>query len=168
MIKFFLLIFIFFIKITFVNAEIVKSISIKGNERITDNTIIVFSKISIGNDIAINEKTGTCTQEISSGDSSITIIESDEFNQPEQCCSGELGSDPEDYLSVPLGPEAWPTLSSTGESEKSTYLSQGYKLYGCASQDTQIDWPEIQSSVVSLKYLMFSKSLKTVCATLIA
>ena len=55
MIKFFLLIFIFFIKITFVNAEIVKSISIKGNERITDNTIIVFSKISIGNDIAIND-----------------------------------------------------------------------------------------------------------------
>ena len=55
MIKFFLLIFIFFIKITFVNAEIVKSISVKGNERITDNTIIVFSKISIGNDITIND-----------------------------------------------------------------------------------------------------------------
>ncbi len=55
MIKFFLLIFIFFIKITFVNAEIVKSISIKGNERITDNTIIVFSKISIGDDISIND-----------------------------------------------------------------------------------------------------------------
>ena len=55
MIKFFLLIFIFFIKINFFNSEIVKSISVKGNERITDNTIIVFSKISIGNDITIND-----------------------------------------------------------------------------------------------------------------
>ena len=55
MIRFFLLISIFFIKITFVNAEIVKSISVKGNERITDNTIIVFSKVSIGNDVTINE-----------------------------------------------------------------------------------------------------------------
>ena len=55
MIKFFLLILIFFIKINFVNAEIVKSISVNGNERITDNTIIVFSKISIGNDITVND-----------------------------------------------------------------------------------------------------------------
>ena len=28
---------------------------LKVNERITDNTIIVFSKISIGNDISIND-----------------------------------------------------------------------------------------------------------------
>ena len=55
MIKFFLFIFIFFIKIIFVNAEIVESISVKGNERITDNTIIVFSKINIGKDITVND-----------------------------------------------------------------------------------------------------------------
>ena len=55
MIKFFLFIFIFFIKIIFVNAEIVESISVKGNERIADNTIIVFSKINIGKDITVND-----------------------------------------------------------------------------------------------------------------
>ena len=36
--------FIFFAKITYVNAEIIKSISVNGNERITDKTVIIFSK----------------------------------------------------------------------------------------------------------------------------
>ena len=53
--KYFLILFIFFIKITFVNAEIVKSISVNGNERITDKTVIVFSKINIGDDLIIND-----------------------------------------------------------------------------------------------------------------
>ena len=53
--KYFLILFIFFIKITFVNAEIVKSISVNGNERITDRTVIVFSKINIGDDLIIND-----------------------------------------------------------------------------------------------------------------
>ena len=53
--KYFLIFFIFFIKITFVNAEIVKSISVNGNERIADKTIIVFSKINIGDDLIIND-----------------------------------------------------------------------------------------------------------------
>ena len=47
MVKYFLIFFFIFFKITFVNAEIVKSISVTGNERITDNTIIIFSKINI-------------------------------------------------------------------------------------------------------------------------
>ncbi len=55
MIKFFLFIFIFFIKITFVNAEIVKSISVIGNERITDETVIIFSKINIGDNLIIDD-----------------------------------------------------------------------------------------------------------------
>ena len=53
--KYFLIFFIFFIKITFVNAEIVKSISVNGNERIADKTVIVFSKINIGDDLIIND-----------------------------------------------------------------------------------------------------------------
>ena len=32
-----------------------KSISIKGNERITDETIIIFSKINLGDDLLIND-----------------------------------------------------------------------------------------------------------------
>ena len=55
MIKYFLFFFVLFFKITFANAEIVKSISITGNERITDNTIVIFSKISIGDDLKIND-----------------------------------------------------------------------------------------------------------------
>jgi outer membrane protein insertion porin family len=55
MIKYFLFFFVFFFKITFTNAEIVKSISVTGNERITDNTIVIFSKINIGDDLVIND-----------------------------------------------------------------------------------------------------------------
>ncbi len=44
----------FFIFITKSHAEIIKKIKIDGNERITDETIIVFSKIEIGSDL--NEK----------------------------------------------------------------------------------------------------------------
>ena len=53
--KYLLFFFICLLKITFVNAEIVKSITIEGNERITDETIIVFSKINIGDDLIIND-----------------------------------------------------------------------------------------------------------------
>ena len=42
-------------KITFVKAEVVKSINVSGNERITDETIIIFSKINIGDDLIIND-----------------------------------------------------------------------------------------------------------------
>lgn len=55
MIKYFLIFFFIFFKISFVNAEIVKSIVVTGNERITDNTIIIFSKINIGEDLEIND-----------------------------------------------------------------------------------------------------------------
>ncbi len=55
MIKYFLIFFFIFFKITFANAEIVKSISVTGNERIADNTIIIFSKINIGDDLNIND-----------------------------------------------------------------------------------------------------------------
>ena len=40
--RYFLFFFIFLIKMTFVNAEIIKSISVDGNERITDETVIIF------------------------------------------------------------------------------------------------------------------------------
>ncbi|MDB2428043.1 outer membrane protein assembly factor BamA [Candidatus Pelagibacter bacterium] len=53
--KFILFFFIFFIKITFVNAEIIKSISVSGNERITDETVIIFSKVNIGDDLLSND-----------------------------------------------------------------------------------------------------------------
>ena len=53
--KYFLFFFIFFIKITFANAEVIKSISVNGNERITDKTIIIFSKVDIGDDLIIND-----------------------------------------------------------------------------------------------------------------
>ncbi len=55
MTKYFLFFFIFFFKIALTNAEIVKSISVNGNERITDNTVIIFSKINIGDDLTIND-----------------------------------------------------------------------------------------------------------------
>jgi len=42
-------------KIAFVKAEVVKSISVNGNDRISDETIIIFSKVNIGDDLIINE-----------------------------------------------------------------------------------------------------------------
>ena len=53
--KYFLFFLIFFIKINFVNAEIIKSISVNGNDRITDKTVIIFSKVDIGDDLIIND-----------------------------------------------------------------------------------------------------------------
>jgi len=53
--KFFLFFIIFLIKITFVNAEIVKSISVNGNDRISDKTVIIFSKVNIGDELIIND-----------------------------------------------------------------------------------------------------------------
>ena len=53
--KYLLIFFLCFAKITSATAEIIKSISIKGNERITDETIIIFSKINIGDDLLIND-----------------------------------------------------------------------------------------------------------------
>ena len=55
MTKLFLFSFIFLMKIGFVSAEIVKSISVTGNDRITDETVIIFSKINIGNDLGMND-----------------------------------------------------------------------------------------------------------------
>ena len=55
MIKFIFIFFFIFFKITFANAEIIKSISVTGNKRITDNTIVIFSKINIGDDLVIND-----------------------------------------------------------------------------------------------------------------
>ena len=55
MIKLILFLIFFVTKITFVNAEILKSISISGNERISDETVIIFSKINIGDDLIIND-----------------------------------------------------------------------------------------------------------------
>ena len=55
MIKYFLFIFIFCLKLTFTNAEIVKSISVIGNDRITNETVIIFAKINIGDDLIIND-----------------------------------------------------------------------------------------------------------------
>mgnify|MGYP002032030976 CR=1 FL=1 len=55
MIKYLIFLLIFFMKITFVKAEVVKSINVSGNERITDETIIIFSKINIGDDLIIND-----------------------------------------------------------------------------------------------------------------
>ncbi len=55
MIKYFLFFLIFLVKISFASAEIVKSISVNGNDRITDETIIVFSKVDIGDNLIIND-----------------------------------------------------------------------------------------------------------------
>ena len=53
--KYFLFFIFFLIKITFVNAEIVKSISVNGNDRISDKTVIIFSKVNIGDELIIND-----------------------------------------------------------------------------------------------------------------
>ena len=53
--KYLLILLIFFTKITFVNAEIIKSISVNGNERIADETVIIFSKIDIGDNLIVND-----------------------------------------------------------------------------------------------------------------
>jgi len=53
--KYFLFFLIFFIKINFANAEIIKSISVNGNDRITDKTVIIFSKVDIGDDLIIDD-----------------------------------------------------------------------------------------------------------------
>jgi len=53
--KYLIFLLIFFIKITFVNAEVVKSISVSGNDRITDETIKIFSKVNIGDDLIIDD-----------------------------------------------------------------------------------------------------------------
>jgi len=53
--KYFLFFIIFLFKITFVNAEIVKSISVNGNNRISDKTVIIFSKVNIGDELIIND-----------------------------------------------------------------------------------------------------------------
>ena len=42
-------------KITFVNSEIIKSISVNGNDRIADETVIIFSKVNIGDELIIND-----------------------------------------------------------------------------------------------------------------
>ena len=55
MAKYFLFLYILFINFSFVNAEIIKSISVAGNERISKNTIIVFSGINIGDDLKFND-----------------------------------------------------------------------------------------------------------------
>ena len=55
MIRIFLFLLIFISNISIVNSEIIKSISITGNDRITDETIIVFSNVSIGDDLSIND-----------------------------------------------------------------------------------------------------------------
>ena len=55
MIKYLIFFLIFFMKITFVKAEVIKSITVSGNERIADETIIIFSKINIGDDLIIND-----------------------------------------------------------------------------------------------------------------
>jgi outer membrane protein insertion porin family len=41
--------------LSFASAEIIESISVNGNDRITDETIIVFSKVNIGDDLKIND-----------------------------------------------------------------------------------------------------------------
>ena len=55
MVKYLLFLLIFFMKIAFVKAEVVKSISVSGNDRITEETIIIFSKVNIGDDLIIND-----------------------------------------------------------------------------------------------------------------
>ncbi len=49
--KFFLFFLIFFSKIIFANAEIIKSITVNGNDRITDQTVIIFANVDIGDDL---------------------------------------------------------------------------------------------------------------------
>ena len=52
--KYFFIFFIFFFKLTLANAELVKKILVDGNERIANETIIIFSKTNIGDDLTIN------------------------------------------------------------------------------------------------------------------
>ena len=52
--KYFFIFFIFFFKVTLANAELVKKIFVDGNQRITSETIIIFSKTNIGDDLTIN------------------------------------------------------------------------------------------------------------------
>ena len=51
MAKYILFLSFFLVKITFVNAEIIKSISVTGNDRITDKTVIIFSNVNVGDDL---------------------------------------------------------------------------------------------------------------------
>ncbi len=53
--KLYLFFIIFFINFNSVYAEIIKSISVNGNDRITDETVIIFSKVNIGDDLIIND-----------------------------------------------------------------------------------------------------------------
>ncbi|MDC0419129.1 outer membrane protein assembly factor BamA [Candidatus Pelagibacter sp.] len=54
--RIYITIFLFlFLKFASANAEIVKSISVTGNERIADQTVIIFSKIDVGDDLTIND-----------------------------------------------------------------------------------------------------------------
>ena len=56
MFKHFLFFFIiFFIKFTYANTEIVNSISVNGNDRIAKETVVIFTKIEIGDDLFIND-----------------------------------------------------------------------------------------------------------------
>ena len=55
MIKTFILIFIFLFKFSNLSAEIVKSIKVNGNERISSETIIIFSKVNINEEINLRE-----------------------------------------------------------------------------------------------------------------
>jgi len=55
MFRFFIFLIVLIVKINLANAEIIKSISVNGNERISDETIIIFSKINIDDDLTIND-----------------------------------------------------------------------------------------------------------------
>ena len=52
--KYITILIFLFLKFNSVNAEIVKSISVSGNERITDETVIVFTNINVGDDLKFN------------------------------------------------------------------------------------------------------------------
>jgi len=51
MAKYILFLSFFLVKITFANAEIINSISVTGNDRITDKTVIIFSNVNVGDDL---------------------------------------------------------------------------------------------------------------------
>jgi len=53
--KYFLFFLIFFSKIIFANAEIIKSITVNGNDRIADQTVIIFANVDIGDDLIEND-----------------------------------------------------------------------------------------------------------------
>ena len=55
MFRFFIFLIVLIVKINLANAEIIKSISVNGNERISDETIIIFSKINIDDDLTLND-----------------------------------------------------------------------------------------------------------------